>query len=297
MQKNNLQMKNIQIKIALLVLLGLAAIESAQAQIGGATYNNDLIVGFSTQSGMDTLYDLGGVSSLTNGESWNLASLLTSYDLSTVDWGVIASVATNHTQYLTFNPGPGALTAPPPVPSFGAWNAINTAVKTIYNDNFVTAGAGNSATVSASLPYSWNVETISPTLGTDYINEEGGANVNAVGETTVGFFAQPDSGITPPQLGNFSLNASGVVTFNTLSTAPPVPKIVSFVRSGSTDSVYFTTTNGSFTYTLYYTNAAGLTAPITNWIASPTTIVGNGNTNSLTDTSTDANRFYRIGVH
>jgi hypothetical protein len=40
-----------------------------------------------------------------------------------------------------------------------------------------------------------------------------------------------------------------------------------------------------------------LTAPITNWTASPTTLTGNGNTNSLTDTSTDANRFYRIGVH
>jgi len=289
-------MKNIQIKIALLVLLGLAVIQSAQGQ-GGATYNNDLIVGFSTQSGTDTLYDLGAESSLTNGETWNLGSLLTSYDLSTVDWGVIASVSSSHTQYLTYNPGLGAVTAPPPVPAFGAWNAINTAVKTIYNDNFVTAGAGNSATVLSSLAYSWNVETINPTLGTDYLNEEGGANPNEVGETTVGFFAQPDNGTTPPQVGNFSLNSSGVVTFNTLSVAPPVPKIVSLVRSGSTDSIYFTTTNGSFTYTLYYTNAAGLTAPITNWTASPTTLTGNGNTNSLTDTSTDANRFYRIGVH
>jgi hypothetical protein len=289
-------MKKIQIKIALLVLLGLAVIQSAQAQ-GGATYNNDLIVGFSTQSGTDTLYDLGAVSSLSNGETWNLGSLLTSYDLTTVDWGVIASVSSNHTQYLTYNPGSGAATAPSPVASFGQWNFINTAVKTIYNNSFVTAGAGKSATVSSSQPYSWNVETINPTLGTDYLNEEGGANPNAVGESTVGFFAQPDNGATPPQIGNFSLNASGVVTFNTLSAAPPMPKIVSLVRSGSTDSIYFTTTSGSFTYTLYYTNAAGLTAPITNWIASPTTLTGDGNTNSLTDTSTDANRFYRIGVH
>ena len=102
-------MKNIQIKIALLVLLGLAVIQSAQGQ-GGATYNNDLIVGFSTQSGTDTLYDLGAESSLTNGETWNLGSLLTSYDLSTVDWGVIASVSSSHTQYLTYNPGLGAVT-------------------------------------------------------------------------------------------------------------------------------------------------------------------------------------------
>jgi hypothetical protein len=88
-----------------------------------------------------------------------------------------------------------------------------------------------------------------------------------------------------------------VLTFTTLSANPPTPKIVAFNRSGTTDSIYFTTTNGSFTYTLYYTNASGLTAPVTNWIASPTTVVGNGNTNVLTDTSTDANRFYRIGVH
>src|ERR1700723_2563737 len=108
-------MKKIQIKTALLVLLGLAAIQSSQAQ---ATYNNDLIVGFSTQSGTDTLYDLGAVSSLTNGETWNLGSLLTSYDLTTVDWGVIASVSSSHTQYLTFNPGLGSVTAPPPIPAF-----------------------------------------------------------------------------------------------------------------------------------------------------------------------------------
>ncbi len=85
---------------------------------------------------------------------------------------------------------------------------------------------------------------------------------------------------------------------NSVVVIPPAPKIVSIVRTGGISTISFTTTNGTFTYTLYYTNSAGLTAPLTNWAASTTTLVGNGNTNSLSDTTAaTTNRFYRIGVH
>lgn len=286
--RKNQIMKKKQIKLALLAILGLGVIMTAQAQ---TTYDSDLIVGFTSTSGNDTMYDLGAASSLVNGETWNLDSLISGYSLSTVNWGVIGTTTSGHNSYMTYS---SAFGTPPAVDSQGNWSPINTAVKTLY-DNFATAGVGKSATVAASSANSWNVETINPTVGADYINENAGPNV--AGETSAPFFIQPDNGSTPTNLGSFSLSANGVLTFNTVAAIPPAPQIVSIVRAGSASTIYFTTTNGSFTYTLYYTNSSGLTASVANWPSSPTTLIGNGSTNSLTDTTTTTNRFYRIGVN
>ena len=94
----------------------------------------------------------------------------------------------------------------------------------------------------------------------------------------------------------FAFNSSGILMFTNLvaSTTPPAPQIVAVTRSSTASTIYFTTANG-FTYTLYYTNSAGLASP--NWPASPTTLTGNGLTNSLTDTTAVANRFYRVSAH
>jgi hypothetical protein len=113
----------------------------------------------------------------------------------------------------------------------------------------------------------------------------------------------PNTGTTSGNayyVGYFTLNPNGTMTFTRASTSvaqPPAPQIVTIARSGNTSTVFFTTTNGTFTYALYYTNSAGLTTSVTNWPSSPTTLVGNGNTNSLPDITTDANRFYRVGAH
>ena len=72
--------KSVLVAIAVGVVL-----TSAQA----ATYNGDLLIGFTTQSGNDVIYDLGAESSLVNGETWNLSSLLSGYNLNNVNWGVI----------------------------------------------------------------------------------------------------------------------------------------------------------------------------------------------------------------
>ena len=103
-------------------------------------------------------------------------------------------------------------------------------------------------------------------------------------------------------MGTFSLAANGVVTFTTNSVVPPpptppVPQIVLITRTNTTSTIYFSTTNSAFTYNLYYTNAAGLFAPISNWTVSASSVVGNGLTNSITDTTTDSDRYYRVGVH
>jgi hypothetical protein len=100
-------------------------------------------------------------------------------------------------------------------------------------------------------------------------------------------------------VGYFELTSAGALTFTREAAAapvPPAPQIVQLVRSGSSSTVYFTTTNGP-TYTLYYTNSTGLSAPVSTWPASATTVVGNGNTNSISDTTSDPARFYRVGAH
>ncbi|HWV99978.1 MAG TPA: hypothetical protein VNZ64_09825 [Candidatus Acidoferrum sp.] len=110
----------------------------------------------------------------------------------------------------------------------------------------------------------------------------------------------PSTGLTTGSdylVGTFRLATDGTMTFTRASTSqPPPPPLISIARTGNTSTVSFGTANGA-TYTLYYTNAAGLTAPASSWPASPATVVGNGGTNSLSDTTTDPVRFYRVGAH
>ena len=117
-------------------------------------------------------------------------------------------------------------------------------------------------------------------------------------------FTDPNSGTTTGAayyVGYFTLNPAGTMTFTRASTAvvlpPPPPQIVAITRAGNISTVYFTTTNGSYTYGLNYTASSGLPTPAATWTVSPTTVTGNGLTNSLTDTTTDPNRFYRVTAH
>lgn len=98
-------------------------------------------------------------------------------------------------------------------------------------------------------------------------------------------------------VGYFTLNTDGTMTFTRASSTvtPPAPQIVKITRSGNDSTVFFTTTNG-FTYSLRYTNSAGLTAPVANWPVLGITATGDGTTNQLTDTTADVNRFYRVSA-
>ena len=80
-----------------------------------------------------------------------------------------------------------------------------------------------------------------------------------------------------------------------VTAPPPAPAITAITRTNTTAYVSFTTTSGSFTYSLYYTNSAGLGAATTNW-PHAASVTGDGSIKTLTDTTTDAARFYRIGV-
>lgn len=102
-------------------------------------------------------------------------------------------------------------------------------------------------------------------------------------------------------VGYFDLATNGVMTFTRSSgivTPPPPPPAptLAATRSGNTTTISFGTTNGA-TYTLYYTNAGGVTKPVATWPSMAGTVTGNGSTKQFTDTTTDTNRFYRVGAH
>jgi hypothetical protein len=95
------------------------------------------------------------------------------------------------------------------------------------------------------------------------------------------------------QVGTFSIDANGVLTFTAGALAPLVsPRITSVTRAGSTATIAFTTTTNGFNYRLRFTTALGTS--ITNWTILAPSLVGNGLTNSLQDTSSSSNRFYGV---
>ena len=173
-------MKN-TIKATLIALAVAGAASGAQA----ATYNSDLIIGFSVGSGNDFEYDLGAATALTDGETWSLATLLnaanSSLNSSTVNWGVIGdTAAAPHNIYVT-KPSVGA---PSSLANNAAWSAIDTPTKAIYS-LFGTAGAGQNIAPSSTLANSWNQQTIVGGTGkykTAYINP------NTTGYSTVDFW-------------------------------------------------------------------------------------------------------------
>jgi hypothetical protein len=212
--KNKRRMKK-QIRA---VLLGAAL--AATAQTHAATYTGDLLLGFTSQSGNDFIYDLGQASSLFSGETFNLSSPLAGFNLSTVHWGVIGdkNVLGTRTAWTTT----GGL-APSSVPSTAAWGTLDTATKSVYQ-NFPLGGAGDSFSISASDDNSWNQQTINGSLTTQYHNVYGDPNVIGLGSDN--FYSLVANGSAPTLLGNFSLSANGVVTFAT------VPEPATYVLAG-----------------------------------------------------------------
>src|ERR1035437_5022181 len=86
-------MKNLY-KAALLAALGLGSITAVQAESYG-----DLIVGFTTTTGIDHLYDLGSLSLLTSGQTWDAATL--GITGGTYSWGVVGNAGAADSAFLT----------------------------------------------------------------------------------------------------------------------------------------------------------------------------------------------------
>lgn len=94
-------------------------------------------------------------------------------------------------------------------------------------------------------------------------------------------------------LGYFELATNGVLTYYAATTTLATPAIVKFTRIGTTNTIYYTT-GSSGTYTLRATNSVGLaSASRTNW-PSVFTLANTTITNSITEVTTNAPRFYVI---
>ncbi len=244
------------LKIMILTVLGLlGAVKATQAQTGFSTVYTpgELIIGFSTGSGNDTLYVLGYEKNLFNGETWNLASFLTAYgNFSTLNWGVVGNLTNAGSARIAWTTTTvGA--APSTITGIAAFGKLNTAANELANNfpgntNIVTA---QSASIVATAPSSWNNETLNGTLTTDYVNAYENPNVLGVGSAD--FSVVTNNGSAPVLLGRFSLAANGTVTFNTISSSP-TPPVAGFTG---------TPTTGFAPLKVIFTDAS--TGTITNW--------------------------------
>ena len=94
-------------------------------------------------------------------------------------------------------------------------------------------------------------------------------------------------------LGYFEFSTNGVMTYVAYPSAPVVAsRIVSIVRTGTTNTITFTT-GPTGTYTLLGTNL--ITAPKATWPAI-SSVSGNNGNRSLTDVITGGSKFYIISA-
>ena len=123
--------------------------------------------------------------------------------------------------------------------------------------------------------------------------------IDGTNNSTIPFYQITYSGsaaMTGQLIGTVTWDTSGTVTFTAASgvVTPPLTKavITHISRLASSTQVSFTTTNGNH-YQLLYTPS--LSAPVT-WVTNVAAgvVTGNNSITNLTDTTTDAARFYRI---
>jgi len=259
----------ISAKTALLAALGLVSLTSAQAQYA----QGDLLAGFTTGSGNDLIADLGSASALTDGKTWNLASLLTG-NLSTYandTWGVIgvsagSYVAASSTVYTTASgSNVGALV---PIGK-NQFKAAITDLGTLGLD-FTT---GTYAYDLASDGNSWNSQANGSTgFAAD------ATNPNTKGVTAENFYAIQNSGIT--QNSYFSFSSAGVLSYHVASVTPPP-------TAGFTGSP----TAGFAPLRVVFSNTS--TGTITNWLWN----FGDGHTATNTVTSSVTNIYAAAGKY
>jgi hypothetical protein len=100
-------------------------------------------------------------------------------------------------------------------------------------------------------------------------------------------------------LGYFEFGTDARLSFHAAGgTTPPspAPVITGIHRDGSVNTITFSTLAGGYQYVLLRAPAAGLAAPIAQWIPVGSGLVGTGNPASLSDTNDSGNAYYRVQV-
>src|SRR5215510_210662 len=155
----------------------MAAAFALVVPAGAAAYNGDLLIGFTTQSGKDLVYDIGPAASLFPGQSWNLSSSLLGAGISSLGgakWGVIGDKNISGQRYV-WSTSSGVV--PSTIPNTAVWGSVDTPIRSIASQ-FTTLGLNQSVTPDSSFDNSWNQQTIAGTLTTQFHNVYGDPNVS-----------------------------------------------------------------------------------------------------------------------
>lgn len=180
-----------------------------------------------------------------------------------------------------------------------------------YTDRYVTAFIGDSASPSVGdfrfLPYV--VENTTP--GTFSANDRADLYQLVPNSDSLHTYTDPITGLTNGAayyVGYFLLKPDGTMSFTRASVGtmnpPPPPAVLGITHSGTGGigpgglatnifRISFVASNTA-NYKLSFTNAAGLSTPVTNWPTLPMTIIGSGSATNFMDATTDLNRFYRV---
>jgi hypothetical protein len=210
-------MKN-QIKTVVLAAVSVGALTTAahaQQSLGGVYVVGDLLAGFTTGTGSDAILNLGSVTTLANGQSWDITALLgTSVpsnfgNYSTVQWGVVGASG-------AFAYGTGS---PLSLPNLSALNGVKTQLSGLGSDLSATTGFGTPA-ASAAGNGSWNNGTV--VGGTSTFKAAWYGPNGITGEGTQNFYQVQDNNSAPSQLnpGTWTLSASGGDEILTYGTVP-----------------------------------------------------------------------------
>jgi hypothetical protein len=182
-------------------------------------------------------------------------------------WSKINSIGTRPGLYLSASQQTASYSFSP--------SSILSYERIVSSDNYVAAGSQS-------------------TINADWLPQFGGFGpftVEGVPPGSFGFLAVSPSTATPRPLdtyiGTFTISASGTLTF---VAGPPTPVITGIAYSGGASTVSFTT-GLSGNYSLAYTNKL---VGSTNWPVAGSSLVGDGNINSLGYTGSGPAGFIKV---
>ncbi len=292
-----------------LAMLAALSVTSARAW---NYINGDVLLIFRLSGFNDVEYDLGNISQFTGLPSGSTINV-TDWDPGIVT-GVFGSDLTGVSVIV-------ASTTADTNASPSSWLSSGDPTAVPHDNSFPTWRNNLYSTISAvgSRPLTYLVPSNSPASysidpsGTyrlasyDYTVTGGGVNAGAIQELggnvsfnveqtipgSFGFWqiAPGSSTQSATYVGTFTIDANGNLSFTagSLVVVTP-PTILSIGRTGTVNTVSFTTVNGG-NYWLTYSNAPGNS---TNWPIVSGSVAGDGSNHSLNHTTADASGFYRV---
>ena len=196
------------IRLALLLAAGLGAASVVQA----ATYKDgDLIVGFTTGSGTDFIFDLGQASALSQGQTWSVGAGRTG------QFGVIGTgSAAGPVVYATSSDsGENGYD-----PSLASFSVVRNNISTIAGGSSAIQ-SGQSRTPAFSDSTSWYHQTADPAIPANTFQANFTNPNSGVGSTAYLFANDTSSGaVTADSFFTYD-STSGTLTFGTVAVPEP----------------------------------------------------------------------------